>query len=276
MEQKEKTIFSEQPVCDKDMTKTYQGYSCKGVSKEGKAFNFIVHHTYMGVNVTEKLARELVENYRTELLLFSQPGGQHDFGRLVLKDDSVEVEMDKHYLKGRCPVCGGRVIHTSKGYFCENYREGDNNSCQFHALGVLAYRQITEDNIEDFLSGKAEILDGFRSDDNIPFSGYLVLNSKKMLSVNSRICRCPRCGGMLQVGPTSFRCENFNDPEHPCKTRYYRYYGGVRINRKMMEELSRYGHTVEPLILTREDGRRYPACLAFNDLKTRILTLEQR
>lgn len=276
MEQrKEPACLGHHLAGDVETKKTSTGYVLIGHLPDGKKMTYTIQSSYLGVEVTQKLLDELIHDGQTELLLFTQTGGQHDYGCIILSRGGVSIEMEKRYLRGRCPVCGGRVIHTSKGYFCEHYKEGDKHACQFHALGILAHRIITEEEMEDFLVGHPEILDGFRTDDNRPFSGFLELNRRGTLSVCNRICRCPGCGGMIYVRPNGFVCEHYYDQDHPCKTFFYRNYHGVHIQRHVIEELVRYQHTLKPLTFYRDDGRMFPAYLALKIPQNRIQLVEQ-
>ena len=258
-----------------EIQKTSSGYQLLGLLPDGKKITLSLQTRYLGVEVNEKLLEELCNEGRTHRLLFTQHGGQHDYGCLVLTAGGVTIELERHYLQGRCPVCGGRIIHTSKGYFCEHYGEEGEKECHFHALGILAHRAITEQEMEDFLAGHPEILDGFRKDNNEPFSGFLVLNKDQMLAVSSRICRCPNCGGMLYVRPTGFRCEHYYDADNPCRTFFYRNYKGVQIKRHMLEEIVKNGRTKDAYTFFRDDGRLYPGYLELNKPQTRIQIIEQ-
>lgn len=273
MEQtKERKSYGRCPVCGGDIIKTSTGYACNGVLPEGGKCGFTVHGTLHGVQLTDELARELFETGRIDILPMVNKLGQKFRGRLILDGDHVGVELEKHILKGRCPICGGRIIRTSKGYACENYLSKQ-HTCDFHALGILGNRKITEQEMEDFLAGNPEILDGFSSSQGKVFCGTLTLNKDKMLAVTSRVSRCPVCGGHMLVGLKSFNCENFNNTEHPCKTTFWRHLQAHDITKKEIDEICKDGSTHEPVELTRANGQIYHARLALNSSKTEIIKL---
>ena len=79
----------------------------------------------------------------------------------------------------------------------------------------------------------------------------------------------------MLVGPNGFRCENYNNPDHPCKTRFYRFYGGNRLRLRHWQQLEKYGHTTDDLTGIREDGSLYPMILRFNEDRTLIQKFER-
>ena len=274
MEQK-KEPFSVAAETGCPVIKTPAGYRIIEKLPDGSQSEIPVQSTYLGVAVTDDLLQQLKDKGKTQQLLFSQLGGQHNLGRLTTHNGIVSVEMDKLYLNAVCPVCIGRIIHTSKGYCCENHHPGDPHSCPWHMPGVLGNRLILPFEVEDMLNGHPEILDGFRSNANDPYSGYLVLNGQHTVSVNACVGHCPRCGGRMLVGPNGFRCENYNNPDHPCKTRFYRFYGGNRLRLRHWQQLEKYGHTTDDLTGIREDGSLYPMILRFNEDRTLIQKFER-
>lgn len=219
--------------------------------------------TIMGVTIDDKIAEDILTKGSSERMLLTDNHGQSSYGRFTFDGHKVIPVYEKHYLDERCPQCSGKVIITANAYCCENYLRNP-RKCNFHALKKVGHRLISKDEMEDCLRHNREILDGFSTDEGKLYSGILELNRYGMTSVDSRVFRCPRCGGRLLVHQNTFNCENYNDPVHPCKTRIYRDNYGHRMTLKELIELLTFGKTVEPLELKRNNGRIYPAYLTFD------------
>lgn len=61
---------------------------------------------------------------------------------------------------GRCPVCGGNVVKTCKGYRCEN-NTGEDGKCGLFINGVIGNRKMSDDEIAKLLEKRSILLDGF-------------------------------------------------------------------------------------------------------------------
>ena len=47
---------------------------------------------------------------------------------------------------GRCPLCGGNVVKTCKGYRCEN-NIGENPGCCLNINGILGNRKMSDEEL---------------------------------------------------------------------------------------------------------------------------------
>ena len=145
----------------------------------------------------------------------------------------MDVEIKSHYLQGRCPVCGGRIVKTGKGYACENSIPQD-PLCGFHVPGILANRKITDSEMEDFLAGNAQVLDGFSNNEGKVFSSVLTLAEDGKVVLDSRIAVCPVCGGDILVSPQAFNCSNYSNPQVKCKFMAWRNIAGHVITKQVV------------------------------------------
>jgi hypothetical protein len=238
-----------------DIVRTPSGYACDGRHADGQASHYAFPASLYGVTLTPEIVTSLVEHGTTGIMELEEAKGRRSLGRIVLRDSHLAAETDLRILQGSCPVCGGRIVKTSKGYFCE-HALGQDGQCDFHALSYLAHRDITEQEMEDFLLGHPQILNGFSTYGKRIFCGYLTLNAEHTLSVCSYAGRCPVCGGKLLIGLDSFTCENSHDTAHPCKTTAWRRLRGHNITLQEMEEITRYGHTLQPVELFAANGGR--------------------
>ncbi len=61
---------------------------------------------------------------------------------------------------GRCPVCGGNVVKTCKGYRCEN-NTGEDGKCGLFINGVIGNRKMADAEVAELLEKRSILLDGF-------------------------------------------------------------------------------------------------------------------
>ena len=155
-------ILGKCPVCGEgDIIRVEHGYCCDAKRHgNGRRCGFIIHNRHHGIEFDDCLVRKLITDGYTDEMTMWNVNGQPFQARFIIVNGKVDVEIKSHYLQGRCPVCGGRIVKTGKGYACENSIPQD-PLCGFHVPGILANRKITDSEMEDFLAGSAQVLDGF-------------------------------------------------------------------------------------------------------------------
>jgi hypothetical protein len=267
-------IIGKCPVCGGDVVRTSYGYTCSNALSDRKNCGFSIRRQQSCITLDDGLMKELLQYGQTGILRLKNKLGQSFRGTLFIDGQQVNVRPEIHCLKGRCPVCGGKVIRTGKGYACENALKGE-PTCDFHALGILARRKITEDEMEAFLDGRDDILDGFSSNVGKVFSGILRLNASHTLRVDSHVCHCPYCGGNLLIGIRNFNCENYNNPGHACKTSLWRHVMGHEITAEEITQICEKGITDEPVELIRPNGQVFLAHLGLDKEKCQIIKIEK-
>ena len=98
------------------------GWACDNSSKnaDGTWYNckFVVFRQYHGAILTEDDVKTLLETGETGELQMQNKEGKPFTGKLVIKEGKVQLAFPPRYLQGRCPVCGGRIKVTGKGYAC--------------------------------------------------------------------------------------------------------------------------------------------------------------
>lgn len=133
--------------------------------------------------------------------------------------NTVAIENPAH-LKTRCPKCGGEVVENYRRYACT--RPGCDFSISKHPGG----RTFEVEEVEELLQkGKIGPLTGFFSKQGRPFAAVLKLNDEyrlefdfgddekveddtRDLSALPVMGVCPKCGGKVLMGDTSYFCEN--------------------------------------------------------------------
>ena len=268
--EKSLSVIGKCPVCGKgNVVKTSYGYCCD--EKKGKDCSvFSISQRVHGVTMTDDLVRELLEKGRTQEMEMTNINGQPFHACFVLSDGKLDVEMKSHFLHGKCPVCGGRVLRTSKGYACENHVSG-NPSCDFHVTGIIHGRKIAEEEMEDLLAGKAQVLDGFTTLDGKAFSSVLTVREDGKVGLEPRITKCPACGGNILVSPVAYNCSNYKTPGINCQFSVWRNMDGHVVTNEEMHQICEEGQTKQPVELFKMNGAVFYKRLALSNNKQKVI-----
>ena len=156
------------------------GWSCNNSEKQAdgtwKGCDFVIfkNNNYVG-EMTEDMVLHLLTKGETSEMEMHNKAGRPFHAKFILKDGKVALGFNEHFLDGRCPVCGGRIKKTSKGYACEHFFEEGASHCNFYVGNFICNRMITEQEVENFVAGRKQVLDGFVSKAGKPFSSLLSL-----------------------------------------------------------------------------------------------------
>ena len=75
---------------------------------------------------------------------------------------------------GCCPLCGGNVVKTCKGYRCE-HNIGEQPSCVLNINAIIGNRKMEDDEISELLEKRFILLDGFATKEGKTFPTVLEL-----------------------------------------------------------------------------------------------------
>lgn len=270
------------PLCGQGrIVKTTGDYVCTNrlYHLHGTCKLSIPLHFY-GIDITEGMVRKLISSGKTELMVMTDGRTKEFLGRFVIdKDKGLEVEYDRDYINARCPHCGGRIVKTRSRYECENAL-AVHPTCGFFIPNYMKKRNITDKEVEDYLRGMGDILDGFiddrekgkekknGSDDGDKkengrnsgtvmrvFSAFLSENANGTVGLSSDVGTCPLCGGTVFIGDTAFNCSNFK--EKNCGFHIWKSYGRHRLSlREIREILNNGGRQIEPYVAYDDKGRK--------------------
>jgi hypothetical protein len=261
------------PVCGKgEIVSSDYGWHCNSIAQRGKQCAFTLYRIMHGVEMTDELCRKLIKEGQTDVLTMKNKDGQSFRARFAIINGKVDVLHDIHNLDGKCPLCGGTMVKTCKGYICKN-GIGTKPTCGFFIPGIICNRKITEAEVEMFLSGKLGILDGFATNDWKMFSSALIINHDGKVMLDSRIAKCPCCGGDIHVGLKAYNCSNYKNTEHPCNFSIWRHIGGHTITKEEAQQICEDGITHEVIEMCKEDGTAYYKRLALSPDKTKIIKI---
>ena len=244
--QTEKKVIGKCPVCGGDVMESPLGFCCNGTTKEGRRCQFVIHHQIHGVEMTEEICRQLLSDGRTDVMEMKNKCGQPFQARFVKK--------------------------TSRGFACENH-VGHHPTCTFYILGIICNRKIMDDEVEAFLAGKALTLDGFSSNDGHLFASTLQLNKQGSVSLESKITKCPVCGGDIHVGPRAYNCSNFKNPVHSCRFNIWRNISGHIVTPEEVRQICEKGQTDNVLELFKDDGTVYYKRLGLDKGRNQIIKI---
>lgn len=246
------------PVCKK-------GHVIEGARKfccTNPSCRFTIYRKVGCIPIDQETVIQLSEKGESTWINHRDADGNRNSSRLFLRGRTLLHESRYEYVKGRCPVCGGGIVITSKGYSCINHLEGH---CPFHLPGIMANRKVTASEVEDFLRGGNAVLNGFCNEKGVIFSGILRLNgTKNVVYVETIIGKCPLCGGNVRVGPSFYACDNFANNQVKCTFKVYRDIAHHAVTHDEMAEIIANGCTSEKMKFYREDGSAFRSRLGLD------------
>ncbi|MGC8743220.1 MAG: DNA topoisomerase III [Verrucomicrobiia bacterium] len=187
------------PKCGASVYENSTTYYCENIGK--KKCDFKTSKVILNQPINREQMVKLLETGKTDLFekFLSRKRRRNFKARLVLKNGKVEFEFEekkkgekkktvsekKEQEKvdfsgkqplGNCPKCGGKVYQIEEAYICEN-SQAKPKSCKFKINRFILNQEITPQQAEKLLKDKkTDLLDGFISKYNKPFSAYLVMD----------------------------------------------------------------------------------------------------
>lgn len=171
---------------------------------------------------------------------------------------------------GQCPLCGGDVVKTAKGYRCVN-NTGDPSKCRFFVNSILGNRNMSDSEVSELLEKKEILLDGFATKEGKCFTTVLHLDASGQVVMDGNVCKCPNCGGDVRVNARSFYCANYHHPEKPCSFTAWRNMAGHSLSLTEVREICAAGETSETKVFFTDDGTPYDKHLSLSDDKLKVL-----
>ena len=173
---------------------------------------------------------------------------------------------------GHCPLCGGNVVKTCKGYRCENAL-GEHPTCQLNINALLGNRKMSDDEITELLTKRRMLLDGFVSKEGKAFSTVIVLSDTGTVDMQPVIAKCPHCGGDIRVSNRAFNCSNFANEANKCSFSIWRNIGGHQLTLSEAQEICEKGITSAEVEMFREDGSIYRKRLGLSPDKLQVVKI---
>lgn len=223
------------PVCGGEMVTTPFGYGCSNYKQDKTGCNFNIGEI-AGKEIPEEQVKLLLESGRTEVITgFKSKSNKKFDAQLKLEkneEGKVTIAFDfenigPQYAEGvSCPVCNGRLVKTSFGFGCENYKP-DKTGCNFN-VGEIAGKTLSLDQLTQLLKeGHTDTIRGFKSKNGKKFDACLKMEKDEagkpeitfdFENVEQKKIKdvvCPLCGGDMVATPFGFGCSNYksDDPQ---------------------------------------------------------------
>lgn len=205
------------PICHKgQMLKGTAGWTCDYFQSLKEKCAFTIFKSYQGYDLTEEDALELIEKGETGKRIFHTLSGVPFIAQMKIIDGKVKVIGENHVLQNRCPICGEPVKETQKGYVCENFFKDGDNHCNLYISKNICGHIVTINEAENLLKNKrTEPIDGFINNGK-SFTSCLVLQPNGSVLLDGKVCKCPKCGGIVYAGVKAYNCSNYRDPNIRC------------------------------------------------------------
>jgi len=189
--------------------------------------------------------------------------------------DTVPVENPTHIVH-RCPKCGGEIVENYRRFACTN------SECDFSLPKHPGGRTFEVEEVEELLEkGSVGPLTGFISKMGRPFAAVLRLSPEERLEFDFGeetqrdsaeedisnlpvIGKCPKCGGKLLVGATSYFCEHVSG-HRTCDFRCGRVILQQPISTEEFQKILAQGRTsLLPNFVSNRTHRKFKAYLTLN------------
>lgn len=181
------------------------------------------------------------------------------------------MESEKKII-GCCPLCGGNVVKTCKGYRCE-HNIGDQPTCVLNINGIIGNRKMSDNEIAELLKHRSILLDGFVTKEGKSFPTVLELADDGAINMQPIIGKCPHCGGDIRVGSRAFNCSNYANQNAQCNFAIWRNIGGHQLTLTEAKEICEKQITSSELEMYREDGSIYRKRLGLSPDKLQIVKI---
>ena len=269
------------PLCGGAIEIKPFGYGCANYKAEDEAGCRFAIGKIAGKDLNTAQVKELLANGRTGTIRgFTSKNkkkfdaclmlGEDENGRKVLKFDFEHVEAKK-VKDVKCPLCQGDIVQTPFGYGCANYDRNKEDSCRF-SIGKIAGVKLKETQVKALLlTGKTEIITGFKSKNGKKFDAPLKLTEDGRIEFDfperpkpeETKVKCPKCGALLKKSQWYYECD--------CGFRVNRYVAKVELAEEVLEELFTKGYTTKKITgFTLKAGNVFDTCLKFEEDEIRF------
>ena len=270
------------PVCDGEIVTTAFGYGCSNYKSDKTGCNFTLGEI-CNVKIDEEQAKMLFTEGHTDIIngFKSKAGKKFDAALKLEKteDGKVNIVFDFADVEPEeipdvvCPICGGKIVKTSFGYGCSNYKAEDEGSCRF-SIGTLSGKKIGIDDVKALLTeGKTNTIRGFKSKAGKKFDAALRLDKTEDGKVNIVFdfenvelevlpdVVCPACGGQLVKKPFGYGCTNFKAEDETSCRFVVGTIAGKTLLANTVKQLLTEGKTETIRGFKSKSGKKFDACL---------------
>lgn len=246
------------PVCGKKIQKQGNYFKCEDYIDRESGCSFWVGKI-AGKMISEKILEQLLTTRQTDLLsgFKNKEGTKFDAFLILDKDNLIKFKFpEKEDLRTDyyCPICNGRILATSYGFKCENYKSQEKrieekDGCTFFAGNFMGHT-IKEKELKAILGGMETDLISFKNSEKISFDAHLKWNaSEKRIELvfdeNKPIemgVKCPLCGNPLLKNKFGYCCSKRVGKTEGCQF-YLGAIAGVILDEIQLRKLLELGKT---------------------------------
>ena len=167
------------PLCRKPIIEGKKGYGC---SDWKAGCQFVLWKYVFGIQITEDMARQLLQNHRTRFCYTIKLNDEAIHAQLILNNQGeigyIKSNTPPQEILGNCPLCNGYIIETSKAYSCSEWR----NDCKMTIWKTIAHQKISVEMAKKLLNnGETGMLKGFKSSKGTEFAANLKLRNGRVV-----------------------------------------------------------------------------------------------
>ena len=170
------------PLCSGTVYPTQYGYKCENnrynkETKQTEGCQFNVFKTILGATINKKDITELIKGKEIIKTLKKDDKKWDQKLKYDKKEKKIVFVQNEDKIEKtnkNCPICGEKLLKTSKGLFCANKVK---KTCDFAIWYTVCGRTLSEKDIEDLLTeGKTEYKEFISSKTGKTFTAKLVMD----------------------------------------------------------------------------------------------------
>lgn len=269
-----KKVIGTCPKCKENFYALSNFYACEGYFKKTCDFGLPLEYGKRKLTVTD--VKALINGEMTKPKEFTWKNGTKSTTALILQDFKLAfptAEMQREYV-GKCPLCGGRVIAGSKGYYCENWstkNEQGNSSCNFTVFGKIGETKVSSKQMGEILSfgeTKKEVTVKWKSGKSLPGKLCIQMYKEGKYGITVKpyekkaLCQCPYCKiGTFYEDRSRYHCDNTPSNGGSCLASVPKTYLEYSISPDDAVKLLNGEHLNNVMLKSKTKNTLYPANL---------------
>jgi DNA topoisomerase-3 len=292
------------PKCGGEVHERYKAFQCvkcdfslwkilSGRMFEAPEIETLIRERQLGP--IDGFRSKMGKPFAAVIKLNAENKAEFDFGQDQRDGNGAPVDFSGQQPVGKCPKCGNNVFEMPMHYICEK-ATGPNRTCDFRSGKLILQQPIERAQMEKLLStGKTDLFEKFISKRGRPFKAFLVQKEGKVqfefqprpekpkkagakskkpeepapkldFTGQTSIGECPKCGGKVFEGPTSYICEKSQAETRACKFKINKVIAQQPIDRAQAAKLIADGRTDLLDKFISKAGKPFPAFLVMDDM----------
>ena len=245
------------PICGKSILERDGFYRCEDYIDADHGCKFRIGKI-KGKAIPIKQIEKLIKENSTDVIkgFKKEDGGKFD-AFLIWDRENERVrfrfpEFEDMITNYHCPICNGKILATSYGYRCENYKAQEKRretDCSF-VLGNIMGHTIKEKELQTILNGGVTEPVSLKNKDKKSFEARLYWdNTQKKIALKfddnvpvDVAANCPICGNRLKKNKFGYFCSKYSKNPGGCSF-YVGTIAGISLDDKQVIKLVTEGKT---------------------------------